>query len=99
MQEQEMKRLAEDRRREKLEDKLARQRVKEQIERDRQARKEKDRGSQGTAAPEPKPQAATAAPSAPKKDYTEARLQVLWLRNIYFFKLNRWSRFAQRLLL
>lgn len=85
MQENEMKRLAEERRKEKQEDKLARQRVKEQIERDRQARREKDlRGSQGAAAapPEPKPQPAPAAQPAQKKDYAQARLQVLlsWSR-------------------
>uniref|UniRef100_A0A0P4WST3 UBX domain-containing protein n=1 Tax=Scylla olivacea TaxID=85551 RepID=A0A0P4WST3_SCYOL len=77
MQENEMKRLAEERRKEKQEDKLARQRVKEQIERDRQARREKDlRGSQGAAAPEPKPQSAPAAQPAQKKDYAQARLQI-----------------------
>ncbi|XP_050738235.1 UBX domain-containing protein 1-B-like [Eriocheir sinensis] len=76
MQEQEMKRLAEERKREKLEDKMARQRVKEQIERDRQARKEKEGGSQAAAASEPKPQPAAAAQPAPKKDYSQTRLQI-----------------------
>lgn len=83
-----MKRLAEERRKEKQEDKLARQRVKEQIERDRQARREKDlRASQGAAAaPEPKPQPAPAAQPAQKKDYTQARLQVLFSLNRSFTK-------------
>lgn len=82
MQEQEMKRLAEERKREKLEDKMARQKVKEQIERDRQARKAKDGGSQAAPAPEPKPQPAAAAQPAPKKDYSQTRLQVLFLRSL-----------------
>lgn len=76
MQEVEMKRLAEERKKDKLEDKLARQRVKDQIERDRQARREKDRGGQAAATPDTKPQPVAAAQPAPKKDYTEARLQI-----------------------
>lgn len=85
MQEIEIKRAAEERRRDKLEDKLARQKVKEQIERDRQARKEmfpdkteaeakaQPVATQSTAAP-----AAPAAPaqSAQKKEYTTTRLQI-----------------------
>lgn len=81
MQELEMKRLADERKKDKMEDKLARQKVKDQIERDRQARREKDRGSQAAGTPDPKPQPTAAAQPAPKKDYTQARLQVLYSLN------------------
>lgn len=75
-----MKRIAEERRKEKLEDKLARERVKEQIERDKQARKEKfankgEGGSQTTVS-QPKPEPAPVAQPAQKKEYTTTRLQV-----------------------
>lgn len=96
MQELEMKRLAEERKKEKLEDKLARQRVKDQIERDRQARKEKDRGSQAAAVPDTKPQPVVTTQPPPKKDYTQTRIQVLFLRNLFFY-YSRGSRFSQRL--
>ncbi|XP_076068636.1 UBX domain-containing protein 1 isoform X3 [Oratosquilla oratoria] len=79
MQEDEMKRIAEERRRDKLEDKLARQRVKEQIEKDREARKEKFGGGAAAAAVVPKPQIAQVPvqqAAAPKKDYSTTRLQI-----------------------
>jgi len=75
-----MKRIAEERRRDKLEDKIARQKIKEKIESDKLARKEKfapqgGGSSSPAAAPAPKPQAA-AATITPKKDYTTTRLQI-----------------------
>ncbi|KAG7165608.1 UBX domain-containing protein 1-like [Homarus americanus] len=79
MQDQELKRIAEERKKEKMEDKIARQKVKEEIERDRQARKEmfgnKGEEKSQAASVAPKPQPAPAAQTAPKKEYTTARLQ------------------------
>lgn len=77
-----MKRAAMERRREKMEDKMARERVKEQIERDRQARKEMFGGGSATKSPETSiattVSAASSANSVPiqKKEYDTARLQV-----------------------
>ncbi|KAF8793649.1 UBX domain-containing protein 1-B [Argiope bruennichi] len=76
MQEEEMKQLAEAKKREKLEAKQARQRVLEQIERDKQARREKFN------MPAPNPQATS--PTVPTKEivttpvenYDQARIQV-----------------------
>ncbi|XP_042228110.1 UBX domain-containing protein 1-like isoform X2 [Homarus americanus] len=80
MQDQELKRIAEERKKEKMEDKIARQKVKEEIERDRQARKEmfgnKGEEKSQAASVAPKPQPAPAAQTAPKKEYTTARLQI-----------------------
>lgn len=87
LQEQEMKDIAEARRKEKIEDRMARERVKAQIEADKLARKAKfaqqaqgEGGSEQSAVPAPvtppKPvESAPAAPS-PKKDYKETKLQV-----------------------
>ena len=79
--EKEMKLLAEERRREKMEDKLARQRVKEQIERDKLARKEMFGGGAANSKPitdENKLPSASSSQSQPavKKDYDSARIQV-----------------------
>lgn len=76
-----MKRAAMERRREKMEDKMARERVKEQIERDRQARKEMFGGGSATKSPETSIATTVAAASASivpiqKKEYDTARLQV-----------------------
>lgn len=77
-----MKRIAEEKRREKLEEKLARQKVLEQIERDKQARKEKfGMASSASSAIEvtsmkPPPQPVEIAQTQPKKDYDQCRLQV-----------------------
>uniref|UniRef100_A0A2R5LJN1 Putative ubiquitin regulatory protein n=1 Tax=Ornithodoros turicata TaxID=34597 RepID=A0A2R5LJN1_9ACAR len=73
IEEQEMKKLAEERLREKMEDKLAKQRVLEQIERDKQARRQKFNM-------DPLPQPVQPAPVqelvAPPKDYSECKLQI-----------------------
>lgn len=82
-----MKRIAEERKKEKLEDKLARERVKEQIERDRQARKEmfgnkSEAGAATSAPPKPTPPpAAAAATTTQKKEYNTTRIQV-WLGQV-----------------
>ncbi|XP_064101629.1 UBX domain-containing protein 1-like isoform X2 [Macrobrachium nipponense] len=86
MQEIEIRRAAEERRRDKLEDKLARQKVKEQIERDRLARKEMFPDKAETSEAKAQPVAtqstkSTSTPAAPaqsgqKKEYTTTRLQI-----------------------
>lgn len=82
LQDDEMKKLTEQRRREKMEDKLARQRVKEKIARDREERAQKFGGSgpPGTAASsqpaEPSPSSPTSQGPPPTKEYDESRIQV-----------------------
>ncbi|CAL8080725.1 unnamed protein product [Orchesella dallaii] len=82
LQDQEMKEIAEARRREKLEDRLARERVKAQIEADKLARKAKlaqQDGSTPPTLPTPPPTpvvAATESAVSPKKDYKETKLQL-----------------------
>lgn len=66
-----MKKLAEDRKRQKNEDHLARQKVKEQIARDREEREEHSKSSVPTLPQQP------TLPQSAKKDYTTSRLQVL----------------------
>ncbi|XP_034247446.1 UBX domain-containing protein 1 [Thrips palmi] len=80
LEEQEIKKMAELRRREKEDDKRARDRVRAQIEADKAARKAKADAAAGitpvTPAPAPVPvQVKPATPSAPK-DYSETRLQI-----------------------
>ncbi|XP_053399394.1 UBX domain-containing protein 1-A-like [Mercenaria mercenaria] len=82
MAELEMKKIAEQRRRDKMEEKMARQKVKEQIEKDKRERAAKfAKQSQETAPATVSTPAAntpatqTAAP-VEKKDYTETRLQI-----------------------
>ncbi|KAG1962593.1 UBX domain-containing protein [Pimephales promelas] len=84
LQDDEMKKLAELRRREKMEDKLAKQRVKEKIARDREERARKFGGgsaSTGLSSPpsEAPPQFPPENQGAPpaKKDYDDCRIQVL----------------------
>ncbi|XP_060570542.1 UBX domain-containing protein 1-like [Ruditapes philippinarum] len=80
----EMKKIAEQRRRDKMEEKMARQKVKEQIEKDKRERAAKfaKQNQESTPASTSTPQASTSptppAASAPaeKKDYTETRLQI-----------------------
>lgn len=76
-----MKKLVEQHKREKLEEKMARQRVKEQIEQDKIARRAKF----GISAPTDGTQQLPVTPSAelapqqasqPTKDYSQTRLQV-----------------------
>lgn len=65
-----------------MEDKLARQRVKEQIEQDKLARKEKfGGGGSSTSVPtsqQSQPQQIVTAPTSPpaQKDYSQTKLQV-----------------------
>ncbi|CAG9579037.1 unnamed protein product [Danaus chrysippus] len=75
MQEQEMQKLVEQRRREKLEDQRARERVRAQIEADRQARKQ---ALSGQPAPEPAPAPipAPVASNPTPKTYDSARIQL-----------------------
>ncbi|GBL99351.1 UBX domain-containing protein 1-B [Araneus ventricosus] len=79
MQEQEMKQLAEAKRREKLEAKEARQRVLEQIERDKQARREKfnmpNPNPPATSPIEP-PKAIVTPVTPPTENYDQTRIQV-----------------------
>jgi len=78
LEEQEIRKLADLRRREKEEEKAAKARVLAQIEADKAARRaEKEAAKAGAAAQvaaAPTPQAAQ--PPAAKKEYTEARLQI-----------------------
>lgn len=82
LQEDEMKKLTELRRREKMEDKLAKQRVRDKIARDREERAQKFGGGSSSTAVSPPP--AEPAPPSPtsqgpppaKKDYDECRIQV-----------------------
>ncbi|KAJ3407806.1 hypothetical protein CcCBS67573_g02945 [Chytriomyces confervae] len=82
MAELEMKKLAEAKKREKEQDRIAKQRIKDQIEldkRDRAARAEKEKlerqGIQAAAAPVQSPVAAAASAAGPK-EYNEARIQL-----------------------
>ena len=72
----EAKKIAEERRREKMEDRLARQRVKEQIAKDRADREAKP--PEKTSLSQPTTAAPQQAASAPKKHST-CRLQVSFL--------------------
>ncbi|CAL1283830.1 unnamed protein product [Larinioides sclopetarius] len=78
MQEEEMKQLAEAKRREKLEAKQARQRVLEQIERDKQARREKfNMPNPNPPATSPsEPPKAIVTPATPIENYDQTRIQV-----------------------
>lgn len=71
--EQEIRKLAEQRRREKEDDKRARARVLEQIAADKAERLAK---KEGTKVEEAKPVPVAAAPPPVKKDYSETRLQI-----------------------
>ncbi|XP_070769277.1 UBX domain-containing protein 1 isoform X1 [Enoplosus armatus] len=83
LQDDDMKKLAEQRRKEKMEDKLARQRVKEKIARDREERAQKFGGG-GPPSTATSSQPAQPSPSSPtshgppptKKEYDESRIQV-----------------------
>ncbi|KAJ3249573.1 hypothetical protein HDU78_000100 [Chytriomyces hyalinus] len=82
MAELEMKKLAEAKKREKEEDRIAKQKIKDQIEldkRDRAARAEKEKlerqGMQAAAVPVQSPVAAASSAAGPK-EYNEARIQL-----------------------
>lgn len=74
----EMKKIVEARKREKEEDRLARQRVKDQIEQDRLARKAKSASESHENAAIPNPTTSTPAAPTPKvpANYNEVRLQI-----------------------
>jgi hypothetical protein len=82
LEEDEMKKLVEQRKREKLEEKLARQRVREQIEQDKIARRAKFGISTPTDGTQQQPAAVVVEPTLrqmppqPAKDYAQTRLQV-----------------------
>uniref|UniRef100_A0A023GKU8 Putative ubiquitin regulatory protein n=1 Tax=Amblyomma triste TaxID=251400 RepID=A0A023GKU8_AMBTT len=76
IEEQEMLKLAEEKKREKMEAMLAKKKVLEDIERDKQERREKFNMAAPAAASAPKPAAATPAPVEPKKEYDQCRLQI-----------------------
>ncbi|CAH0714693.1 unnamed protein product, partial [Brenthis ino] len=76
LQEQEMQKLVEQRRREKLEDQRARERVRAQIEADKQARKLAASGQPApTPSPAPIPAPVTSLPSS-TKTYEQTRIQI-----------------------
>ncbi|KAL7307368.1 hypothetical protein TKK_0000555 [Trichogramma kaykai] len=77
LEELEMKKILEQRRREKEEDRMARQRIREQIEADRAARRLKAQGSSEAVAPAPvaKPPVAQNTNNS-SQNYTETRLQI-----------------------
>ncbi|CAJ0582818.1 unnamed protein product, partial [Mesorhabditis spiculigera] len=70
--ENELRQIAADRRREKLEDAAAKQRILDQIKADKEARKARE---QGTSVPEPTKPIHSVAPT-PKVDYQHANLQI-----------------------
>lgn len=74
--EAEMKKIAEQRRLEKMEERAAKQRVLDQIARDKADRAAKFNKKPEAAAATPTPTPAPAPAAAPKKDYTECRLQI-----------------------
>lgn len=83
LEQQEIRKMAEIKRREKLEEKAAKAKILAQIEADKIARREKFnmKGSDGgessaASVPASVPAAAPAAAPAAKKDYTEARIQI-----------------------
>lgn len=76
IEEDEIKKIAEQRRREKMEDKLARQRIKEQIEKDKRDRAAKFAKEKVT---QPSVSTATVSPTVnagAKKEYTDCKLQI-----------------------
>lgn len=84
MEEMEMKKIVEQRKREKEEEKKARERVRAQIEADKAARKARDQGptspqsavSSTTTNAVPAAAAPATSPKQPPKDYTNTRIQV-----------------------
>lgn len=70
-----MKKILDERKREKAEEKAARDRVRAQIEADKAARKERAEGKPATKTPEaPKPTASVVA--TPPKDYKQTKIQI-----------------------
>ncbi|XP_051777070.1 UBX domain-containing protein 1 isoform X1 [Erpetoichthys calabaricus] len=80
LQDEEMKKLADERRREKMEEKLAKQRVREKIERDK-AERAKKFGGGGTPSSSPADVVPVSAPASQgpppaKREYDECRIQI-----------------------
>lgn len=75
-EELEMKKIIEQRKREKEEERLARQKVREQIEADKLARKNKFSGVQQEQNPQPPVVAAAPVEKRPAPNYTEVKLQI-----------------------
>lgn len=90
MEDLEMKKILEQRKRDKEEDRVARERVRKQIEADKAARRAKASAESGEI-PAPIVSPIQTAPSAQKRDYTETKLQVNkyyhshWKTYIYIF--------------
>lgn len=78
IQEDELKRIAEEKRREKLAAEAAKQRVKEQIVKDREQFKKQQQGGNDTTSPTavPQPAAAAAPVIAEKRSYDECKIQI-----------------------
>lgn len=77
-----MKKLLDERKREKEEEKLARQRVKEQIEADKAARRAKADAEKALAA---SPFAPSSSTSIYRKEYNDTKLQVITYICEYIF--------------
>uniref|UniRef100_A0AAV2MK95 UBX domain-containing protein 1 n=1 Tax=Knipowitschia caucasica TaxID=637954 RepID=A0AAV2MK95_KNICA len=76
IQDDDMKKLADQRRKEKMEDKLARQRVKDKIARDREERAQKFGGG-ASSSQVPSPTSPTGqGPPPTKREYDESRIQI-----------------------
>lgn len=80
LQDDDMKKLAEQRRKEKMEDKLARQRVKDKIARDREERAQKFGGGASSSTSPTSQQSPTSptgqGPPPTKREYDESRIQI-----------------------
>uniref|UniRef100_A0A8C6U9D4 UBX domain protein 1 n=1 Tax=Neogobius melanostomus TaxID=47308 RepID=A0A8C6U9D4_9GOBI len=80
LQDDDMKKLADQRRKEKMEDKLARQRVKDKIARDREERAQKFGGGTSFSATPTSQQSPTSptgqGPPPTKREYDESRIQI-----------------------
>lgn len=77
MKEIEMKKMIEQRKREKIEDQKARERVRAQIAADKEARKLKDKSQMASSSETSvAPAVPVSTPSKPQRDYNSTRLQV-----------------------
>lgn len=77
IEDQEMLKLVAERKREKEDERLARERVKAQIEADRLARREKEKGNQSIELAEPSQSVSVSGSSSqPQKNYEKTRLQL-----------------------
>lgn len=86
MEELEMKKLLESRKREKIEEKEAKQRVRAQIEADKAARRAKIAAESNDLVNTASVSSATTTPSSTthqRKDYSETKLQVTFIADIF----------------